>query len=1020
MTDTTPFRYCAALANALEPRWQEFWESDSTYRVPNPGEPGFEASKPAFYCLDMFPYPSGAGLHVGHPEGYTATDIICRYKRMKGFNVLHPMGWDAFGLPAEQYAIQTGVHPAITTRKAIDNFRRQLKRFGFCYDWSREFGTIDDDYYKWTQWIFLKLYDSWFDERVNKARAIAELITECERGAISTPSPWKELSDDAKRAFIDSKRLAYLGEQVVNWCPKLGTTLANDEVIDGRSERGGYPVFRKPLKQWVFRITAYADRLVRQLKDLDWPDSTKQMQEEWIGKSEGAEIDFEIESIGKKLRVFTTRPDTLFGATYMVVAPEHAIVEEALNHTGSDADLGKLRAYVEATRSRSEVERKENKEKTGVFTGLYATNPVSGMRIPVWAADYVLMGYGTGAIMAVPAHDQRDFDFARAFGLPIRDVVYPRPIAAMRYFALEAYGNEEAPSHWRDELADFLAQVVADMDTEASFAVALGESRDIIARERAGEKPGADRMVTRETWLETIESMGFSKFNDLRRRFEQGEHQLSEGVAFGASGIAVNSSSRGLSIDGLPTAKAKDAVITWLETSSRGKRTINYKLRDWVFSRQRYWGEPFPIVYDKQGRPYAVGEHALPVKLPELADYTPAESDDPQPLLAKATSWMNTTAGEAGVDPQLLDPSTPVTREANTMPGSAGSSWYAIRYCDARNSTRFVGSEAEKYWMGGRGVDLYLGGSEHAVGHLLYSRFWQNVLFDLGFVHTREPFNKLFHQGLITSFAYQRTDKTIIAVDEVKEVSEGKFIEIANGQSVTPVVTKMSKRYKNVINPDDVIAEFGADTFRLYEMYMGPLDASKPWNPRDITGCHRFLQRAWRLMIDETSGALKVSVTQDDKIEKLLHRLIAKVGGDIEKLAFNTAIAAMIEFVNAATSQDKGAGVLTNDQICAFVRVLAPFAPHVAEEVWQRLGNPRSIAYAPWPEYLQAMLKDDVVEMPVSIQGKMRAKISVAADADSKTIEAIALAEPKIVELIAGKPIKKIIVVPGKMVNVVI
>ncbi|MFZ4573921.1 MAG: leucine--tRNA ligase [Phycisphaerales bacterium] len=1019
-SDTLPFRYTARLANELEPVWQDRWEQWGTYRTPNPGDPGFDGSKPRFYCLDMFPYPSGAGLHVGHPEGYTATDIISRYKRMKGHNVLHPMGWDAFGLPAEQYAIQTGVHPAITTRKAIDNFRRQLKRFGFCYDWEREFGTIDDGYYKWTQWIFLKLYDAWYDERADRARPISELIAACERAEVPTPAPWGAMTDAQRRAFVDSRRLAYIGEQVVNWCPKLGTALANDEVIDGKSERGGYPVLRKPLKQWVFRITAYADRLARQLKELDWPESTKQMQEEWIGRSEGAEIEFPVESLGINLRVFTTRPDTLFGATYMVVAPEHPLIDTVLSNPGSETDASRLRAYAEASRNRSEMERKENKEKSGVFTGVYAKNPVNGMRVPIWTADYVLMGYGTGAIMAVPAHDQRDFEFARTFGLPIRDVVYPRPIAAMHYFAMCAYPDGEPAGDWRDELADFLGQVVARMETDETFLEALAEAREIAAREARGEAATAEQRVTRLTWLETIESMGFQNFHDFRRRFEHGQHQLSEGSAYSAPGIAVNSSSPGLSLDGMPTAKAKEAMVLWLEAAGLGRRTINFRLRDWVFSRQRYWGEPIPIVFDASGRAYPVMESALPVKLPELADYTPAESDDPQPLLAKAVEWMNTTAGQAGVDPKLLDPATPVTRETNTMPGSAGSSWYAIRYCDARNSERFAGDAAEKYWMGGHGVDLYLGGSEHAVGHLLYARFWQNVLFDLGYVTTREPFKKLFHQGLITSFAFQRADKTIIPTDEVQEVSEGKYVEIATGQPVGTVVTKMSKRYKNVVNPDDVIAEFGADTFRLYEMYMGPLDASKPWNPRDITGCFRFLQRAWRLVVDENSGAMRSCETPDDKVERSLHRLIAKVGADVERLAFNTAIAAMIEFVNGATSVDKGTGVLTTSQVDRFARVLAPFAPHVAEEFYARLGHTTSVVLAPWPDFLPAMLKDDQIEMPVSVQGKLRARITVAADADVKTIESIALADPKIIETLAGKPIKKVIIVPGKMVNLVV
>jgi leucyl-tRNA synthetase len=683
----------------------------------------------------------------------------------------------------------------------------------------------------------------------------------------------------------------------------------------------------------------------------------------------------------------------------------------------SQADIAKLRDYAESAKNRSEVERKENKEKTGVFTGHYAINPVNGARTPVWVADYVLMGYGTGAIMAVPAHDQRDFDFAKVFGLPVRDVVYPRAVAAMHYFASNAYADE-APAQWREELAAFMSHVVESMDSETPFEATLASSRSTPAA-------SVDRQVARQTWLETIESMGFANFNEMRHRFAQGGHQFAEGVAYATSGIAVNSSHGELSLNGLPTARAKEKIIDWLETKGRGSRTINFKLRDWVFSRQRYWGEPFPIVFDELGRAYPVSEHALPVRLPELADYAPVESDDPQPLLAKATSWMKTTAGAAGVDPALLPPETPVTRETNTMPGSAGSSWYAIRYCDADNQNRLVGERAERYWMGAgdgsaEGVDLYLGGSEHAVGHLLYSRFWQNVLFDLGYVSTREPFRKLFHQGLITSYAYQRADKTIVPMDEVEESAGGQWIEKATGHPVSSVVTKMSKRYKNVINPDDVIAEYGADTFRLYEMYMGPLEASKPWNPRDITGCFRFLQRAWRLMIDENTGELKTAGAPEDKLERLLHRLIAKVEGDIEKLAFNTAIAAMIEFVNACTSADKGAGALTTDQIDRFSRVLAPFTPHVAEELWARLGHSSSVALAPWPTVDPKMLKDDQVEIPVSIQGKVRSKIVIAAEADAKMIEAAALADPKIIEMIAGKPIKKIIVIPGKMVNVVV
>ncbi len=1088
-SDSPPHRYTAAYANALELRWQEQWERRAAFRQPNPGELGpdgqpFDASKPKFYCLDMFPYPSGAGLHVGHPEGYTATDIICRYKRMKGFNVLHPMGWDAFGLPAEQYAIQTGVHPAITTRQAIDNFRRQLKRFGFSYDWSREFGTIDPTYYKWTQWIFLQLYGAWFDggdgtkaqghegtkassptvregPELGRARPIAELVHAFERGEqpvrfnyhageISRDDrerdmgSWATLDAKTRRRVIDSYRLAYLAESIVNWCPKLGTVLANDEVIDGRSERGGHPVLRKPMKQWMFRITAYADRLLEGLNHLDWPASTRTMQEEWIGRSEGAEVSFEIATLKAQssnqnlnaLRVFTTRPDTIFGATYMVVAPEHPLVDEILSRrveieANSGTSLSAIEAYVKAARNKSEIDRQaDTKEKTGVFSGLFCTNPVTKQPIPIWIADYVLMGYGTGAIMAVPAQDERDWDFAKAFNLPIVRTVQP-------------------PADWNDDRA------------------------------------------------------------------------------FTGDGRAINSGF----LNGLSVADAKKAAIDWLEREGLGTRRVNYKFRDWTFSRQRYWGEPFPIVYDREGHHYPVSPSHLPVELPELADYAPVESDDPQPLLAKAGAWVNTTAGQAGVDPSLLPPETPVRRETNTMPGSAGSSWYMLRYCDARNASAFASKSATDYWMGTgtsalragptiggpdlragpaassnasdparrsgppvSGVDLYLGGSEHAVGHLLYSRFWHQVLHDLGHVAALEPFHKLFHQGLITSFAYQRTDKTLVPVDivwELKYNEDGggfapmsapgsqivtKHVDVASlptpistvlkqegsifvtfgddadvpafnihdVQRVTQITAKMSKSLKNVVNPDDVIAEFGADTFRLYEMYMGPLDASKPWNPRDITGCFRFLQRAWRVLISEATGELTLAAQPDATLDKQLHRLIAKVESDIERLAFNTAIAAMIEFVNAATSLSnakQGQPALTADQARRFALVLSPFAPHMAEELWHKIravassaiGAPatpttsesssepwRFCMHQAWPTHDPAQLQDDAIELAVQIQGKVRAKITVPASAEPKAVEAIALADAAVIKALEGKKVTKVIVVPKKLVNIVV
>ena len=928
------------MAGEIETRWQRWWGEHQVYRQPNPGETGFDPSKPKYYALDMFPYPSGAGLHVGHPEGYTATDIICRYKRMKGFNVLHPMGWDAFGLPAEQYAIATGVHPEITTKKAIDNFRRQLQRFGFCYDWSREFGTIDPDYYRWTQWIFVKIYHAWFDPEADggrgKARPINELIEEFRAGTRKVKlnpdaaeytgagdlpdgtdaGAWDTLDNETRKAVVDSYRLAYLSQQTVNWCPKLGTALANEEVIDGKSERGGFPVFRKPLRQWMFRITAYADRLLDGLAELDWPNSTKTQQAEWIGRSEGAEIDFPIimpdgVDLGEKLRVFTTRPDTIHGATYMVVAPEHPLVELALESEPEGVDADRLREYAEWAMNRSDVERQENKEKTGVAIGINVVNPVTNEQIPVWTSDYVMVSYGTGAIMAVPGQDQRDWDFATKFDLPIVRTVQPPE--------------------------------------------------------------------------------GF------------------EGEAYTGDGPAINSGM----LDGLHIAEAKEKIINWMTQKQIGARRVNYKLRDWLFSRQRYWGEPFPIVFDDRGNHHAVSEEALPVKLPPLADYQPVESDTPQPLLAKAQDWVLTTAGEAGVHELHRD--APVRRETNTMPGWAGSCWYYLRYCDNKNDEKLIGEEAEAYWMGEHGVDLYIGGNEHAVLHLLYARFWHMILFDLGIVRSPEPFRKLYHQGMITSHAYQRADKSLVPVDEVENRGtddDPAYVETATGAPVQRIVAKMSKSLKNVINPDEVIEDFGADTFRLYEMYMGPLDASKPWNTRDIVGLYRLIQKIWRLCIDEGSGELVFSDAADDATEKQLHRTIAKVGEDIEKLSFNTAIAAVFEFVNVAKS-------LTQSQMERFVKTIAPFTPHVSEELWHRIGHEDSVATADWPGYDASMLVDDEIEIPIQVMGKLRSKLYAAPDTDAKTLEEMALADEKIKALIEGKTVRKVVVVPGRLVNIV-
>jgi leucyl-tRNA synthetase len=947
--ETAPFRYTAALANEIEPRWQERWEETQAFRALGPGDEGFDPSRPKFYCLDMFPYPSGTGLHVGHPEGYTASDIVSRYHRLRGANVLHPMGWDAFGLPAEQYAIQTGVHPAVTTREAIDTFRRQLKRFGFSYDWSREFATIDDDYYGWTQWIWLKAYDAWYDVDADRARPIAELVAEFESGTrpvrydperpagFTGPEytdddlgAWSALDARTRKRVLDTYRLAYLSVQTVNWCPKLGTALANEEVIDGKSERGGHPVHRKPLRQWMFRITAYAQRLLEDLEQVDWPASTVAMQREWIGRSEGAEIDFPLAAApqdgGDAIRVYTTRPDTIFGATYMVLAPEHPLVEAMLADPRPGTDVAMVTAYVEAARDRADIDRMaETKEKTGVPTGFDAVNPATGAAIPIWIADYVLMGYGHGAIMAVPAHDDRDFDFAKAFDLEIVPVIEPEDGAA--------------PT---DE-------------------------------------------------------------------------------AYTGPGRNVNSANDEVSLDGRATDDAKATIIAWIEQRGLGRSRVNYKLRDWLFSRQRYWGEPFPIVYDEHGDHYPVAAAHLPVRLPEMSDYHPVESDEPTPLLGNATDWIETTAGAAGVDAADLPADAPVRRELNTMPGWAGSCWYYLRFCDPGNGTRFVSREAEQYWLGPNGVDLYIGGAEHAVLHLLYARFWHKILFDLGEVGQSEPMRRLFHQGMITSFAYQRADRSLVPMDGVHETEDGVYVETATGDAVTQVTAKMSKSLRNVVNPDDIIAEFGADTFRLYEMYMGPLEATKPWRTRDMIGLFRFMQRVWRLFVNEETGAPTGRVTDDATdaadLERTLHRTIAGVTQDIEKLRMNTAIAKLIEMTNEL--------VATGDAIPRsiaerFLVILSPFTPHMAEELWARLGHETSIAQSTWPTYDEAMLVADEIELPVQVMGKVRGKITVAADADNDAVEAAALADERIAASIADKTVRKVIVVPGKIVNVIV
>ncbi len=947
----------------IEPKWQQFWGIQQTFRAFNPGEvlpnghpfgQRHQLSGPAaatqlppkFYILDMFPYPSGAGLHVGHPEGYTATDILARYKRAQGFHVLHPMGWDAFGLPAEQYAIKTGQHPRQTTETNIATFKRQIQSLGFSYDWSREVDTTDPEYFKWTQWIFLKLYNSWFNPETNKAEPIETLKSPAELENVGQASSLSQTSKkngdrqdacptnelDAKRhAYRDSKRLAYVSEQPVWWCEELGTVLANEEVVDGKSEVGGHPVVRKPMRQWMLRITAYAEKLLQDLDTIDWSDSLKEMQRNWIGRSEGAEVEFRIQNSEFRITVFTTRPDTLFGATYMVLSPEHQLVDQITTPAQRDT----VAKYKTEVAKKSDLERTElAKEKTGVPTGAFAINPVNGQKIPIWIADYVLASYGTGAIMAVPAHDTRDFEFATKFNLPIIQVVQP----------------PDPKTDWRGFVDD---------------------------------------------------------------------------------GTSVNSTGPEISITGLPTAEAKKKITAWLEAKGLGKKTVNYKLRDWLFSRQRYWGEPFPIVWKKDAsgnlHHEALPESALPVLPPSLTDYKPTATGEPP--LTRARDWVNLPDGSV--------------RETNTMPQWAGSCWYYLRYLDAKNTAAFVSKEAEAYWMGAispkstvrspqsdsglktqdsglksttPGVDLYVGGTEHAVLHLLYARFWHKVLFDLGHVSTPEPFFKLVNQGLILG---------------------------EDGQ-------KMSKSRGNVVNPDDILKEFGADAFRLYEMFMGPLEMVKPWSTQGVAGVYKFLGRVWRLFVDEASEtefeqAETTSKTQSHKellqIIKLdgaikeiqpapaqlktLHTCIKKVTEDLDGMRFNTAISAMMVFVNdAMTWETKPVSALRD-----FLILLAPFAPHLAEELWEKLNiehrtsnieHPISLSYAAWPKFDPALLVEDTLEIPVQVNGKLRDVIKVPANADNATIETAAKASEKVQQFIAGKTIRKVIIVPKKLVNIVV
>ena len=847
----------------FEPKWQQHWEREQTFHVLNPGEAGFDPAKPKYYVLDMFPYPSGAGLHVGHPEGYTATDIISRYKRMRGFNVLHPMGWDAFGLPAEQYAIKTGQHPAVTTAQNVAYFKGQLQRLGFAYDWQREVNTTDPGYFRWTQWIFLQLYDAWFNPVSYRAEPIS---------TYTGPDP-------------DSVRLAYVSEAPVNWCQQLGTVLANEEVIDGKSEVGGHPVERRPMRQWMLRITAFAQRLIDELEELDWPEGIKLLQKNWIGRSEGTEVHFAVNGSHEKITVFTTRPDTLYGATYMVLAPEHALVERLVTEEQWPA----VREYREKTARKSDLDRTDlAKDKTGVWTGALAVNPVNGERIPIWIADYVLTGYGTGAIMAVPAHDARDWEFARKFSLPIREVVSPAP------------------------------------------TLGLG----------GGSVCGAEPLE-----------------------------------CFVGEGFAIHSGP----LDGLPTADAKAEISARLEAQGLGKKTVNFKLRDWLFSRQRYWGEPFPIVWE-DGKHRALSASELPLTPPEMADFKPTGTGEPP--LAKATDWLRY--------------SDTATRETNTMPQWAGSCWYYLRYCDSHNATRFVGTEAEQYWMGGGlpgGVDLYVGGTEHAVLHLLYARFWHKALFDLGYVSTPEPFQRLVNQGLILG---------------------------EDGQ-------KMSKSRGNVVNPDDVIVEYGADALRGYEMFMGPLEATKPWSMAGVEGIARFLARVWRLVMEEQQdgswalGPVSAEAKPDKAQLRVIHASIKKVTGDIETLSFNTALSQLMVFTNAFVNVSPR----PLSALQTLLTLLNPFAPHLTEELWENLaqrfgGGASELANAAWPQWDEQCLIEDEIEIVLQVNGKVRDKIVVPKDATREEVEAQARGSTRIVEWTAGKEIKKVIVVPGKLVNIVV
>ncbi|WP_405662298.1 leucine--tRNA ligase [Streptomyces sp. NBC_01166] len=943
-----PHRYTAAMAADIEARWQDFWDAEGTYEAPNPtgdlaDDPEL-AAKPKKFIMDMFPYPSGSGLHVGHPLGYIATDVYARHQRMTGHNVLHTLGFDAFGLPAEQYAVQTGTHPRASTEANMENMKVQLRRLGLGHDKRRSFATIDADYYKWTQWIFLQIFNSWYDTDADRARPIAELVAQFESGERPVPGggQWDALSAADRADILGQYRLAYASDAPVNWSPGLGTVLANEEVTaDGRSERGNFPVFKAKLRQWNMRITAYADRLLNDLDGLDWPEAIKLQQRNWIGRSEGARVDFPVDGAGD-ITVFTTRQDTLFGATYMVLAPEHELVERIIpaawpegTHpvwTGGHANPAEaVTAYRKQAAAKSDVERQaEAKDKTGVFTGAYATNPVSGEKVPVFIADYVLMGYGTGAIMAVPAHDARDFAFARAFELPMRCVVEPADDRGLD------------PSTWDDAFGSYDAKLV-------------------------------------------------------------------------------NSANEGISLDGLGVVDAKAKITEWLQARGVGEGTVNFRLRDWLFSRQRYWGEPFPIVYDEEGIAHPLPESMLPLELPEVDDYSPRTFDpedadtQPETPLSRNADWVNVTL-------DLGDGSGPrkYRRETNTMPNWAGSCWYELRYLDPHNDQRLVDPAIEQYWMGPRegqptgGVDLYVGGAEHAVLHLLYARFWSKVLHDLGHISSVEPFHKLYNQGMIQAFVYRDSRGIAVPAAEVEE-RDGAFYH--GGEKVSRVLGKMGKSLKNAVTPDEICGEYGADTLRLYEMAMGPLDVSRPWDTRAVVGQYRLLQRLWRNIVDEETGEVTVVDTEpgEDTL-RALHKAIDGVGQDMAGMRFNTAIAKVTELNNHLT---KAGGPLSRSVAERLVLLIAPLAPHVAEELWRRLGHTESVVHQDFPVADPAYVVDETVTCVVQVKGKVRARLEISPSISDEELEALALADENVVAALGGAGIRKVIVRAPKLVNIV-